>query len=285
MDVSLAQPSEGGGEELLDVRLARVPAWQLWYLRKERLVLGLAGLVSVSAAWELAVRLKLVKAVFVSSPSGIFRAGQQALERGGLWTDIEISLLEWALGFTCAAILGVVVGFAVGWYRRLNYLTTPWLAAWYSTPTVALIPLIILWFGIGLTYKVFYVFLLSFFSVLINMIVGVGSVEASYLEVASSFRASQWMVIRSVVLPGTVPFLLTGLRLGAARALVGVVVAELVGANQGLGFMITTAGSLLDTGRAMLGIVIFGAFGVLVGEVLGRIEHRFDVWRPQIDSA
>jgi len=253
----------------------------LWWRRNERLVLGASGLVLLLAIWELAVRLRFVRALFTSSPTGIVLAFGEALERGTLWTDISVSLLEFALGYVAAVILGIAIGLAAGWYRRLNYITSPWLAAWYATPHIALIPLIILWFGIGLEYKVFYVFLVSFFSVVINALAGVQSAEAKYLEVAKSFRASQATIFRTVVLPGSLPFILTGLRLAAGRAWVGVVVAELVGANQGVGFMINLASKMLDTGRAMMGIVMLGIFGVVLGEVLGRLEKRFDVWRPQ----
>jgi NitT/TauT family transport system permease protein len=271
--------SPGGG--LPAVGLDHGPVWRLWWQRNERLALGAFGLVLLMAMWELVVRLGLVRALFVSSPSGIVRAFAEALDRGTLWTDISISLVEFALGYVAAAILGIVIGIAAGWYRRLNYIASPWLAAWYATPHIALIPLIILWFGIGLQYKVFYVFLVSFFSVVINALAGVQSAEAKYLDVAKSFRANQATVFRTVVLPGSLPFILTGLRLAAGRAWVGVVVSELVGANQGLGFMINLAGTMLDTGRAMMGIVMLGIFGVALGEVLGRVEKRFDVWRPQ----
>ena len=257
------------------------PRWSLWLHEHERPLLGAVVFVVLLIGWELAVRLHLVRALFVSSPSLVVGALFEAIQRGTLWTDIGVSLQEYILGYLAASILGILVGLAVGWSRRLNYVASPWLAAWYATPHIALIPLVILWFGIGLWYKVFYVFLVAFFSVVMNTLGGVQSAEAGYLDVARSFRASQLMVFRSVVLPGAVPYILTGLRLAAGRAWVGVVVAELVGGNAGIGYMINVAGQMLNTSRMMLGIVLLGVFGILVGEATRRVERRFEVWRPQ----
>lgn len=266
---------------LLDVRLAEVPAWQRWYLRNERLVLGLAGFLTVLAAWELAVQLGYLRPILMSSPSLIARAAAMEAQQGRIWGDIGVSLLEFSLGFLCAAVLGVLIGLVAGWYRRANYLVDPWLAALYATPDVALVPLIILWLGIGIWSKVFVVFLTSLFSVAINTLIGVQSTEARFLDVSRSFGASQLTVFRTVILPGSVPFILTGLRLAAGRALVGVVIAELIASNQGIGFMITIAGATLNTGRMMLGVLFLGTFGVLMGEIMRRVEQRFEVWRPQ----
>jgi NitT/TauT family transport system permease protein len=278
-----AAPSDSLG--LLDARLATAPRWRIWLARNERLFLGAVGFIGVLAMWELAVRVGLLRAVFFSSPSAIVGAAGTLISRGTIWGTIGVSMQEFVLGYLCASVLGILFGIAAGWYRRVNALASPWIAAWYATPHIALIPLIVLWFGIGLWYKVFYVFLVAFFSVLINALVGVQSAEAAYLEVAKSFRANQWTVLRTVVLPGAVPYILTGLRLGAGRAWVGVVVAELVGANQGIGFMINLAGQTLNMSQAMLGIVLLGIFGIAIGEVMRRIERRFDVWRPQRANA
>ncbi|HYU20908.1 MAG TPA: ABC transporter permease [Chloroflexota bacterium] len=267
---------------LVDVRLAEAPLWQRWYLRNERLLLGLAGFVSVLIVWDLAVRLGYLRVTFVSSPSRIFDAARLEVSQGRIWGDIGVSLLEFGLGYAAAAVLGISIGFVAGWFRRANYIIDPWLAALYATPDVALVPLIILWLGIGLWSKVFVVFLTSLFAVAINTLVGVQSTEARFLEVAHSFGASRARVFRTVVLPSTVPFILTGLRLASGRALVGVVLAELIAANQGIGFMISVSGSTLNTARLMVGVILLGAFGVLLGEVMRRVERRFDAWRPQM---
>ena len=268
-----------------DVLLRAAPAssgrTRQWLRQNERPLLGAATFALLLLVWELSVRLGLARALFVSSPSLLLNSLSQAIQRGTLWKDVGVSLEEYVLGFVSAAVLGIVAGIAVGWYRRLNHLASPWLAAWYAVPHIALVPLIILWFGIGLPYKVFYVFMVSFFNVVMNTVVGVQSSEAQYLQVARSFRASQLMIFRSVVLPGALPYILTGLRQATGRAWVGVVVAELVGGNAGIGYMINVAGQMLDTSRMMLGVVLLGLFGVVLGEVMRRVERRFEVWRPQ----
>ncbi len=273
-----AATGEGG---LLDVRLAEVSPFHRWYLQHERFALGLLGFVVILIIWEMAVRLGLVKLSFMSSPTKVVEAAQLEIRQGRIWLDIWVTLVEFTLGYLVAAVVGILIGLVAGWFKRVNYLVDPWLAALYATPDVALVPLIVLVLGIDLPSKVFVVFLTSLFSVAINTLMGVHSTETRFLEVARCFGASQLMIFRSVVLPGSVPYILTGLRLAAGRALVGVVLAELIASNKGLGFVINQAGQMLNTGRLMLAILLLGAFGVLIGELLRHAEQRFDAWRPQ----
>ena len=281
---SMPAPAAAGVEDasgLLDVRLAAAAPWKVWYLRNEHIVLGVVGLVSVVAVWELLVRAKILKALFISSPSSIVGATIEAVADGSLASSVASSLTEYVLGFGAAILIGIGLGLAAGWYRRVDCVVSPWVAVLYAMPHVALIPLAILWFGIGLSYKVFFVFLISFFPVVINTLAGVKATEEHYLEVARSFRASQLRVFRTVVLPGAVPFIMTGLRLGAGRAWIGVVVAELVGANSGLGFVIGQASEMLDTAKMMMAIIALGLLGMLLIDIMHRVEKRFDVWRPE----
>jgi ABC-type nitrate/sulfonate/bicarbonate transport system permease component len=276
--VSASSSSEAG---LLDVRVADAPAWRRWYLKNERFVYGMAGFVSVVTLWEVAVRAGWLKATFVSSPTRIVAAAQIEVQQGRIWGDIGVSLTEFVLGFAAAALLGVTIGLIAGWFKRANYIIDPWLSALYATPDIALVPLIILVLGIGLWSKVFVVFLTSLFSVAINTLIGVQSTDPRMLDVARSFGAGRVTVFRTVVLPSTVPFILTGLRLASGRALVGVVLAELIAANQGIGFVINVSGATLNTSRLMVAVLLLGLFGVFLGEVMRRVEERFDVWRPQ----
>jgi ABC-type nitrate/sulfonate/bicarbonate transport system permease component len=274
--------SAASGEDgLLDVRLAEVSPFQRWYLQHERFALGLLGFVVVLIVWEMAVRLGLVKLSFMSSPSKVVEAAQLEIRQGRIWLDIWVTLVEFTLGYLVAAVVGIAIGLVAGWFKRVNYLVDPWLAALYATPDVALVPLIVLVLGIDLPSKVFVVFLTSLFSVAINTLMGVHSTETRFLDVARCFGASQLKIFSSVVLPGSVPYILTGLRLAAGRALVGVVLAELIASNKGLGFVINQAGQMLNTGRLMLAIVLLGTFGVLIGELLRHAEQHFDAWRPQ----
>jgi NitT/TauT family transport system permease protein len=177
--------------------------------------------------------------------------------------------------------VGAVVGVVAGWSRTAHDLVDPWISALYATPDVALIPLFILWLGVGIATNATIVFLAAVFSIVINVIAGVRSVDPDLLDVVKAFNASRWTVLRTIVLPTTVPFFLAGMRLASGRALVGVVVAEFVASSQGIGFMMSVAGSTLRTGRVMFGLLILGVFGMLLGELIGRLERRYDVWRPQ----
>lgn len=266
---------------LLDVRIADAPGWRRWYLLHERLALGVLGFVSVLALWEAVVQVGWLKRAFLSSPTAVFQAFLNEARQGTLWGHVSVSLQEFLLGFLAAAVVGICIGLVGGWFRRANYILDPWLSALYATPDIALIPLIILVLGIDLQAKVFIVFLTSLFSVAVNTLVGVQSTDARMLEVARSFGASQIRIFRTVIVPGAVPFILSGLRLASGRALVGVVLSELLAANEGLGFMISHAGATLNTSRMMVGVLLLGFFGVLLGEGLRRVEQRFEVWRPQ----
>jgi NitT/TauT family transport system permease protein len=136
--------------------------------------------------------------------------------------------------------------------------------------------------GIGFESKVIVVFLSAFFAVVVTTFTGVQSIARRHLEITRSFGGSRWLAFRTVALPSTIPYILSGIRIGAGRALVGVVSAEFISANQGLGFYIGFFGVFLDTARVMLGIVLFGIFGVVLGELIRVAEHRYDVWRPGI---
>ena len=161
----------------------------------------------------------------------------------------------------------------------------PFINAMNATPRVALLPLVIIWLGIGILSKVGIIFLGAVFPMLINTRDGVKTTPLSLLYAARSFGASEWMVFKAVVLPSTVPFMLTGLRLGVGRAIVGVMVGELYAATAGVGFMITVAGATFQTDKVFVGVLIFALTGLISMELLTRAERRFDKWRPKVGAA
>lgn len=258
----------------------------------ERTFYALLGFVTLLVAWQAATTIDLdpntpgtqgaIKKILMSSPVDIFNAGVADFSSGVIWPHIQISFIEWILGFLISIGIGVPFGFAIGLWRRMRMFTGYWLFAVDATPSVALFPLIVLVAGIGLESKLIMVVLAAVFQILLSTMAGVRSVSWKHMEIARSFGASEGTILRSVVLPSTIPFMLTGIRLGAGRSLVGVVVAEFQAANQGIGYYIALNGQTLNTARVFIGLVLLGTFGVLIGEVVRVIEHRFDVWRPQI---
>ncbi|MFL5755785.1 MAG: ABC transporter permease [Chloroflexota bacterium] len=251
-------------------------------LPQEPLLFGILGFVLVLVVWEAAVSMGLVRASLMSSPSRIVAAAIADFGSGVIWPHIGVSLLEWTVGFALAVVLGIPIGLLIGSFRRLEYVLDPWLSALYATPTVALIPLIILLFGVGTNSKFAVVFLEGFVTITISTITGAHAAEKKYLDLARSFRASRRLTFRSVTLPSSVPFIITGIRIGAGRALVGVVVSEFIAANVGLGFYISLNGTTLNASRVMLGILLIGLFGIGIGQAIRRVERRFDAWRPAI---
>ena len=248
----------------------------------ERLFYGLVGFIVVIVVWELAADLGLYRRSLLSSPSFIWNAAARDFGSGVIWPHLSTSLTEYGVGFAGALLIGIPLGLAIGTFRRLDHFVSVLLFGIYSTPKAAIAPLIILVAGIGLESKVILVFLLAFFSVIVSSMSGVHAVAERHRDIAKSFGASKWLEFRSVLLPTTVPFILTGIRIASGRALVGVVVAEELAANQGIGYYIDFYGSLLDTSRVMLGVVLLGLFGIGLGEFVRRLEKRFEVWRPEL---
>jgi ABC-type nitrate/sulfonate/bicarbonate transport system permease component len=252
-------------------------------IASEPLVFGIIGFVVVLALWEAVVGLGLVRASLLSSPTRIVAAAIADTRSGLIWPHIRVSLLEWSVGYALAIAAGIPLGLLLGVFRRLEFVVDPWLSALYATPTVALVPLIILLFGVDIYSKFAVVFLEGFITLTVSTITGAHAADKRHLETAQSFRASRWLTFRSVTLPSSVPFILTGLRIAAGRCLVGVVVAEFIAANIGLGFYISLNGTTLNASRVMFGILLIGLFGIAVGQLLRRIERRFEVWRPAIN--
>lgn len=248
----------------------------------ERLFYGVFGFALISVIWEVTSNLGLYRRSLLSSPLQIWKAAVTDFGSGAMWPHITTSLNEYALGFGVALAIGVPLGLAIGAFRRLNSFLSVLLFGIYSTPKAAIAPLIILVLGIGIQSKVMLVFLLAFFSIIVSTIAGVQAAAERHHDIARSFGASRWLEFRSVVLPSTIPFLLTGIRIASGRALVGVVVAEELAANEGIGYYIDFFGTFLDTSRVMLGIVLLGGFGIVLGELVRRVEKRFEVWRPEI---
>lgn len=273
-------------EVLLDVRVAEASSLYKFYLNQEKKILGTSAVIIFLTAWELVGNtLGLINPMFMSAPSLIGKAAVQLFASGEIWNDLRVSGIEFGWGYFLSVIVGVPFGIACGWYKKMAYIFDPFINAMNATPRVALLPLVIIWLGIGILSKVGIIFLGAVFPILINARDGVKTTPYNLLTAARSFGASEWQIFRSVVLPSTVPFIITGLRLGVGRALIGVMVGELYAATAGVGFMITVAGATFQTDKVFVGILIFATTGMFCMELLNRLEVKFDKWRPKVGAA
>ncbi|MFO1287277.1 MAG: ABC transporter permease [Rubrivivax sp.] len=177
-------------------------------------------------------------------------------------------------------VAGVPLGIVIGWYRRLNLALNPLINGFYATPRIALYPLIIIWFGIGSGSAIFLVFLAATMPILLNTIAGVRNIDADLLRAARAFCATDRQIFRTVALPYSVPFILTGVRQAVAHGLIAVIIAELMAGNQGIGFMIAYAGQTFATDTLLVGVLLTSLAGMLLGWLTERLQRYFQRWRP-----
>jgi ABC-type nitrate/sulfonate/bicarbonate transport system permease component len=253
---------------------------QGFYKKHEAVILGGGMVLLVLGIWQACWAAGMISPLFFSGPSAIAKRFWDALLNGQLLSDLKYSGTNFAVGFILAAVAGVVLGILVGWYRHVEMLLGPFLNAFYATPRIAMVPLIIIWFGIGMWSKVFIVFISAFFPVLVNTIGGVRAIDRDLLRAARAYCATDWQIFKSVAIPGSVPFILTGIRQGVALGLIGVVVGEMFGGSQGIGFMVAYGGQTFATDTLFVGVIIIACAGVLLTAAAEKLERHFSRWRP-----
>ncbi len=248
--------------------------------RYEPRLIGAAMVISVLTLWQGVAMIRVVPELFLPGPSDIWLAFVDYVREGSIWQDLLVSGQELMTGYLLAIAVGLPLGMLMGWYRRLNYALDPFVSFFYSMPRIALIPLLIIWLGIGVKSKIAVVFLGAFFAIVINTMAGVHNLDSHLLKAARSFNASDAQIFRTIALPGSVPFILTGFRLGVGHAVIGVFVGELVAAQHGVGYMMATAGATFQTPKVFVGLIIFSGTGLVLTYVIQALERRFQAWRP-----
>jgi NitT/TauT family transport system permease protein len=247
--------------------------------RGSRLILGVSGVIVVLAAWEVAYRLGAVTKITASSPSQIAVAAKVLVTNHLLFSAIWSTTKLFLIGFSLCVVVGLVVGLVLGWYKVLHAVLDPWVTMLYAAPRLALIPLVVVWVGIGFEAQVVVVFLVGVFPMVINTMAGVAAMDRMHLRVARSFLATNKDVLLTIALPGAVPFIVSGIRQTLVLSLTGVVVAEYFLGDTGVGGLIFKAGESLDTGEAFVGVAFFSVAAVLLTIALGAVEKHFDKWR------
>ncbi len=247
-------------------------------------ILG-TGLIAVLLIfWEalpLWYTLPRGMALFFTTPSRIVAAFYQLLMSGELEKNFNISAAAFLIGLGLSIVVGLPVGIVMGRSRVLDALLDPYVTALNASPRIVWLPLMILWFGIGIGSKIAIVFAGAVFPMLINTYAGVRNVNHVLVNVVRSFGASEWQIMRLVVLPNAVPYIIAGLRLAIGRAILGVVVGEFFGASQGLGYMIAAAATNYKVDVVFVGVAIFMALSVSLTLAVKNVESRLAVWRPE----
>jgi NitT/TauT family transport system permease protein len=247
----------------------------------ESFILSFGTILFILVVWQIVVFAGVVPPLFLPGPIDIWFALVEYVEGGSIWRDLAVSGEELLYGYGLAIVVGLPLGILMGWYRRANIALDPLINFMNAMPRIALVPLFIIWFGIGIWSKVAVIFLSSVFPILINTEAGIRNLDTGWLKAARSFGANDIQVFRTVALPGAIPFILTGMRIGVGHALIGVVVGELVAARAGIGLMMTTAAASFETAKVFAGLLIVSSAGVLLVYLIGRAEARFQAWRPR----
>jgi len=251
-----------------------------YYTEHRRLVLGVFSVIFLVAAWELLLTYVFpVNPFFFTKPSLIAEAFKEQVQGAKLWHDLAISSRAFLWGFGFAVIVGIPVGLVMGWRRRVEYALDPFLTAMYASPLVALAPLLIIVFGVGVLGKAALVFLLSVFPFVFNVFAGVKSTDALLINVIRSFGGTEKDLYFKVILPSTMPYLIAGARLAIGRGLVGIIVGEFYAASEGIGFAISQAGDTYRLPDMFVGIIILSVIAVVLTEAMRRLELTVAPWR------
>ena len=240
---------------------------------------GWIALVLVIGLWQLAGSAGWVNPLFLPAPSAIAVAIYKLALSGALWHHLSYSIMRIGTGWILGTIAGVIVGFAIGLSSLARGVGITFISALFPIPKIALLPLLILWLGIGEEPKIATIALGVFFSTAISVYSGVDAVPRNLIRMAQSFNVPFHAIVRRVIWPGALPSILAGFRITASVALLLVVSAEMIGAEFGIGAFVLQAGNLMQTDQLLAGVVILSLFGLAVGRLINLLETRLLHWR------
>lgn len=246
--------------------------------RTSAIIISTVSIVAGVVLWQLIGEFLVGNSLFLATPLQTLSGMKDMWTSGGLPQDLVVSGEEALFGFIIGSALGIAIGALIAKNRAAKRILTPYISGFYATPIIALAPILILWFGLGIWSKVVVVISLVVFPQIINTEAGIRTTEETLRDVARSYGASSVQVFRKVELWWSLPYVLAGLRLGVGRALIGVVVGELFGAKAGLGFAIYNAQSEFNMPQLFAGVVIFAISGIVFTYLLTLLERILAPW-------
>ena len=249
-------------------------------LYKPSVWVPLLSLAVVLGGWELVGRS--INPLLFAPPSEVIRQFSEMIESGELAAAAKITMQALFLGYFLAVIVGIPFGIIMGIFDRFGDIMQPYLYAIFSTPRVVVVPLIVVWFGIGFEARLFLVFFWAAIAISVNTAQGVRHARPDLVEVARSFQANRMQMARHVLIPGAIPFVLAGLRIGAERAIVGVIIGEMFLQIVGLGGVITQGSSDLLPAKMLCAVVVIASMGTIIVTALDMLERRFQSWKGAV---
>src|SRR5215469_11814949 len=246
--------------------------------RRDR-ILSIASPLGLLVAWEVAAQTGLIDVRFFPAPSAIIGKLVEMAQSGELTDNVLISLERIVLGFLLGGVPAILIGIAMGIWRPVRAIVDPLIVATYPIPKSSLLPLILLIFGLGEMSKVVMVAIGVFYPVAINATAGVLQINKVYLDVGVSFKASPWDTFRTIALPGALPFIMTGVKLGAGLALILIAIAEMVGAKSGIGYMIWSAWETFAVAKMYVGLFVIALIGFAISLLLNEVERWVIRWK------
>jgi NitT/TauT family transport system permease protein len=239
----------------------------------------LISIISVVVIWELLGRFVINNDLVFAPLSHVIMRMLDMGKTGELWRHLRVSGMAFLIGYTAAVVFGVILGFLVATRPRFAFYVEPWLVALYATPMIALAPIFVVLLGIGLSSKIAIIFIEAFFPVTANAALGIRSTNRELIEAADSFGATERQVVRTVLLPFSLPFIVAGMRIAVGRGLAGVVVAEIFGSVAGVGNMIWFAAEAYDMPKLFCGVLILAGTSIILMTLLARLERYVAPWR------
>ena len=241
-------------------------------------IISVASPIALLLLWEIAARLGLIDVRFFPAPTQIFRSVIAMAQSGELLDNTLISLQRLFLGFLLGGIPALILGIVMGISRPIRAFFEPLISATYPIPKSSILPLVLLIFGLGEMSKVVMVAIGAFYPIAINATAGVLQINKVYLDVGQTFKAGRWQTFRTIALPGALPFIMTGVKLGAGFGLILIAIAEMVGAKSGLGYMIWSAWETFSVEKMYVGLFVIGIIGFVITLVLNELERRLIPW-------
>lgn len=265
------------------VEESAAPAKTLWS-RLEPTALSVGTIVALLFVWQVVpdlVSLKGGTKLFFATPVEIAATLWQLFATGAIWMPLGVSAAGFAVGLGIAIAVGLPLGILIGRSETLNALLDPFITAFNATPRLVFLPIVLLWFGLGLWSKVVIVAFGAVFPLLINTHEGIRNADKLLINVVRSFGAKEWDIVRMVIVPNALPYIITGLRLAIGRAVLGVVVSEFFGSKAGLGVMMVQAASDYHVNIVFAGMIVFMTLSLAMTGFVKLIERRLSRWRPR----